>query len=129
MTEERRQSDKEFRKDLLEKLASQGDQYVELCQRVDHLETRLNVIEGDLKDNTFLAEKIAEDTSAIRSLQEDAAAAVRFFCRLAKWWRFLVRYVLLPIGGMIAMPYLIWYWLAHDYTFPIWVQRLFELWK
>lgn len=87
------------------------------------------MIDGDLKDNTFLAEKIAEDTSAIRSLQEDAAAAVRFFCRLAKWWRFLMRYVILPIGGVIATPYLIWYWFAHDYSFPFWVTKFLGVWK
>lgn len=115
MSAERRQSDTEWRKDL--------------CGRVGHLEVQVATLEQGLRANTTLTQQIADDTSWLREVLNEGAGAIRFLCRLAKWWRFTVRYVLLPLAGLIVIPYLIVYWFAHDYTLPLWVQRLLELWK
>lgn len=116
MADERRQSDVKWRD--------------ELTERVDHIDGRLATVEQGLKTNTTITQQIADDTSWLRGVLNDGAGAIRFLCRVAKWWRFGVRYVLLPIGGLIVVPYLIVYWFTHNYTLPLWAARLVELfWK
>jgi hypothetical protein len=129
MAEERRQSDNAWRAAMLLRLGAQDTRLNTLTARVVHIEGEVINIVGGLRANTTLTQQIADDTSALREIQNDAAAAIRFFCRMAKWWRFFLRYVVLPIGGLIAIPYLIVYWFAHDYTLPLWVTKLLEIWK
>jgi hypothetical protein len=113
-----RRKDDPWRESIRVQLVEQGSLYNRLDERVEHLEERVG--------------QIAADTSWLREVLNDAAAAIRLLCRLAKWWRFGIRYVLLPIASLMALPYLlylVWYWFAHDYTLPLWVEKLIALWK
>lgn len=115
MADERRQGDMNWREHISERVAT--------------IEVDIVTLERGLRANTTITQQIADDTSWLREVLKDGAGAIRFFCRVAKWWRFTLRYVLAPIGGVILIPYLVWYWFAHDYTLPLWAMRIFDLWK
>lgn len=101
-----------------------------IAQRLDLVEGEIGTLRQGLQTNTTITQQIADDTSWLREVLKDAAGAIRFLCRLAKWWRFTVRYVLVPVGGLLVIPYLVIYWFSHNYTLPIWAQRVIEIfWK
>ena len=122
MTDERRKLDAQRWAQNEERLHRMEEMLGTLYQRMDGFETSLSA-------NNDLTQRIAEDTEGLRGVMNDAAAGLRLACRIAQWWRFTVRYIVLPIGGLVLTPFLIWYWFTHDYTFPIWVERLVGLFK
>jgi hypothetical protein len=91
--EDRRKSDKAWREAILSRFVEQAALYTKLSERVEDL---------------------AKSTAALVELQRDGESAMRFFCRLAKVWRFILHYVILPLGSVGAAGY----WFFHDYTMP-----------
>jgi putative chitinase len=59
---------------------------------------RLDKQDDAIASNTRITEKVAEDTAFIRSAWTEGITAVRFFCRLAAAWRFLMKQVIVPMG-------------------------------
>lgn len=132
MADERRQSDAKWREAMLLRMGTLETHSNDLAIRVGHVEAELDTLTQSLRITATITQQIADDTSALREIQNEAAAARQFFCRLANLLRGTLKYVVVPIGCLIAIPYLlylVWYWFAHDYTLPIWVQKLIELWK
>ena len=65
-------------------------------------------------------DKVAKGTEDIVGMWNGGVKAVRFFCRLAEAWRFLMRQVLYQFGLPIVLIYGIWYLHDHD-QLPTWI--------
>jgi hypothetical protein len=54
---------------------------------------RLSAQDVAIAENTALTKSVSEDTAFIRAAWAEGNVAVRFFCRLAAAWRFLLKQV------------------------------------
>jgi hypothetical protein len=88
--------------------------------------TRLSQQDVVLASNTALTQQIANDTSAIRNAWSEGIGAIKFFCRLAAAWKFLLRNVLGPIGVPVALLYGCAYYSVHS-SFPPWLKALVNM--
>jgi hypothetical protein len=95
-----------------------------ICLRdeVGDLKARVTGVEEGLSENTQLTSQIAGDTKFLRELLSEARGAIRFLCRIAQAWRFLLRYVVLPALAFV----LLLYYFTHGYQFPEWFKGLAE---
>lgn len=57
----------------------------------------MSAMRTELTENTTTTRKIADDTSFIREAWAEGVAVVRFGCRLAAAWRFVLRNVFVPV--------------------------------
>ncbi|MEI7296578.1 hypothetical protein WCQ02_30930 [Paraburkholderia tropica] len=93
-----------------------------------HVVERLNAQDEAIKENTDLTKSIAEDTAFMRDAWKDGIATVRFFCRLAAAWRFLLKHVAIPVGIPGLLIYALIYYADHG-VMPSWVESAFKLIK
>lgn len=70
--------------------------------------------------------RIDANTSSIVETWNEGAKAVRFFCRLAQAWRFLVRQVAIPVVLPGISIYALWHY-AHYKAFPTWISDVYKL--
>lgn len=83
---------------------------------------------AEIAENTAVTRQVAADTAFMREAWKDGIATVRFFCRLAAAWRFLLRQVVVPVGLPSAFIYALWYY-AHYGTVPGVVADMYKLIK
>lgn len=93
-----------------------------------HVVERLNAQDAAIQENTTLTKSIAADTAFMREAWKDGIATVRFFCRLAAAWRFLLRQVVVPVGLPGVFIYALWYY-AHYGMVPQWIGEMYKLIK
>lgn len=93
-----------------------------------HVVERLNAQDAAIQENTTVTKQVAADTAFMREAWKDGIATVRFFCRLAAAWRFLLRQVVVPVGLPGAFIYALWYY-AHYGTVPGVVSDMYKLIK
>ncbi len=93
-----------------------------------HVVDRLNAQDAAIQENTTLTKKVAEDTAFMREAWKDGIATVRFFCRLAAAWRFLLKHVMLPVGIPGLFLYALIYYADHG-AVPPWIESAFKLIK
>jgi hypothetical protein len=93
-----------------------------------HVVERLNAQDVAIQENTTLTKSIAADTSFMREAWKDGIATVRFFCRLAAAWRFLLRQVVVPVGLPAMFIYALIYYANHG-TVPSLVSEFYKLVK
>lgn len=113
-------------------------------RRFSRLELRLDRSDRDVREHlqkqdgeiADIRTVVSETASAVALIQRDTqsmietwnegARAVRFFCRLAQGWRFLLRQVLIPVGLPAIGVYALWHY-AHYHTFPNWISDVYKL--
>lgn len=93
-----------------------------------HVVERLNAQDAAIQENTTVTKKVAEDTAFMREAWKDGIATVRFFCRLAAAWRFLLRQVVVPVGLPGVFIYALIYYANHG-SMPTWVESAYKLIK
>lgn len=93
-----------------------------------HVVERLNAQDAAIQENTTLTKSIAADTAFMREAWKDGIATVRFFCRLAAAWRFLLRQVVVPVGLPGVFIYALIYYSSHGHM-PDWVESAYKLIK
>jgi hypothetical protein len=83
-------------------------------KRWKRVEDQFNAMNLRLSNQDMAIEKtastvrqVAEDTAFMRQALADGMATVRFFCRLAAAWRFLLKQVFLPIGVPLLLLYVV----------------------
>lgn len=86
---------------------------------------RFEAQEAAITENTEVTKQVAADTAFMREAWKDGIATVRFFCRLAAAWRFLLRQVVVPVGLPSVFLYSLWYYAHFGEVPPI----ASELWK
>jgi hypothetical protein len=106
-------------------------------RRFSRLEARLDRSDRDVREHlqkqdaeiadikTLMADMRA-DTKVIIETWNDGARAVRFFCRLAQAWRFLLRQVAIPVVILVFALYAVLYYAAHGH-FPPWLADTVKL--
>lgn len=108
-------------------------------RRFSRLEQRLNQISQEAKETKAHLQKqdvsIAEVATAVRDIQkntqsmvdtwQDGTHAVKFFCRLAQAWRFVLRQVFLPLGLPGIAIYGVWYY-TEFHRYPTWMADTFK---
>lgn len=106
-------------------------------RRFSRLEQRLNQMDQEVKQHlrqqddkteaiAIAVARIDTNTSSIIETWNEGAKAVRFFCRLAQAWRFLVRQVAIPVVLPGIGLYSLWHY-AHYHAFPAWVSDVYKL--
>jgi hypothetical protein len=104
--------------------------FSKLEQRLEKLDSdvreHLRKQDGQIADIASVAASIQQNTQSIIDTWNDGARAVRFFCRLAQAWRFMLRQVIVPVGLPGIGLYAIWYY-AHFHTFPTWISDVYKL--
>ncbi|QTD88726.1 hypothetical protein [Burkholderia anthina] len=113
-------------------------------RRFSKLEQRLDKSDRDVREHlqkqdgqiADIAAVVSETATAVALIQQntqsiietwnEGARAVRFFCRLAQGWRFLLRQVLIPVGLPGIGVYAVWHY-AHFHTFPNWISDVYKL--
>jgi hypothetical protein len=93
-----------------------------------HVVERLNAQDAAIQENTTLTKSIAADTAFMREAWKDGIATVRFFCRVAAAWRFLLRQVVVPVGLPALFVYALVYYTNHG-QMPHWLEDAFKLLK
>ena len=83
---------------------------------------------AEIAENTAVTRQVAADTAFMREAWKDGIATVRFFCRLAAAWRFLLRQVVVPVGMPGVFIYALWYY-AHYGTVPSFAAEIYKLIK
>jgi hypothetical protein len=129
MANDRRQSDNQFHTKILAQLVENGALHGKTDSRLDEIEARTGILETGLRTMTTMVEQIADDTSFMRGWTKDGAATGRFFCRLAALGRKGFKYVVLPIGVVMVIPYVVyavWHWASHG-SWPWLAQKAIEL--
>lgn len=93
-----------------------------------HVVARLNDQDVAIKENTALTKSIAEDTAFMRTAWAEGLATIRFFCRVAAAWRFILRQVIVPVGLPGVFIYALVYYANHG-QMPSWVESAYKLIK
>lgn len=89
---------------------------------------RFEAQEAAITENTEVTKQVAADTAFMREAWKDGIATVRFFCRLAAAWRFILRQVVVPVGLPGVFLYALWYY-AHYNSVPPWIGDMYKLIK
>ena len=71
-------------------------------------------------------DKVAKGTEDVVAMWNGGVKAVRFFCRLAEAWRFIIRQMALPIGAFFFLVYGLVYLFSNGH-FPLWFGELIKL--
>lgn len=106
-------------------------------RRFSRLEQRLNQMDQEVKQHlrqqddkteaiAIAVTRIDANTSSIIETWAEGAKAVRFFCRVADAWRFLIRQVAVPVVLPGIGLYALWHY-AHYHAFPAWVSDVYKL--
>lgn len=83
---------------------------------------------AEIAENTAVTRQVAADTAFMREAWKDGIATVRFFCRLAAAWRFMLRQVVVPVGLPVLFVYALVYYGNHK-TMPDWIESAYKLIK
>jgi hypothetical protein len=106
-------------------------------RRFSRLEQRLDRSDQEVKQHlrqqddrieaiAIAVARIDTNTSSIIETWNEGAKAVRFFCRVADAWRFLLRQVAIPVALPGMFLYAVWHY-AHYHAFPAWVSDVYKL--
>ena len=93
-----------------------------------HVVERLNAQDVAIQENTALTKSIAEDTAFMRTAWAEGLATIRFFCRVAAAWRFLLRQVVVPVGLPAVFIYALIYYANHGVV-PSFAAEFYKLIK
>lgn len=125
-----RQAEARSRASMEERLKAGDRRFSRLEARLDKSdhETRQHLREQDQKIDalTRVVERVDQNTSSMVDTWNDGARAVRFFCRLAQGWRFVIRQVMLPVVIPLFALYAGGYYYAHGH-FPEWLADTVKL--
>lgn len=106
-------------------------------RRFSRLEQRLDRSDDEVKQHlrqqddkieaiAIAVARIDANTSSIIETWNEGAKAVRFFCRVADAWRFLLRQVAIPVVLPGVGLYALWHY-AHYHAFPVWLSDVYKL--
>ena len=113
-----------------ERLKAGDRRFSRLEARIDRSDTEVrgHLQQQDEKIEAVMSvvARIDKNTSSIIETWNEGAKAVRFFCRVADAWRFLLRQVAVPVVLPGIGLYALWHY-AHYHAFPVWVSDVYKL--
>ncbi|WP_434663420.1 hypothetical protein P5W99_24320 [Paraburkholderia sp. A3BS-1L] len=124
------QADVSPRASVEERLKAGDRRFSKLEQRLEQSDAstkrHLQQQDGEIETIKAIVARIDQNTSSIVETWNDGARAVRFFCRLAQAWRFLLRQVAIPVVIPLFAAYAGLYYAAHGH-FPPWLADTVKL--
>ncbi|MGN6589310.1 MAG: hypothetical protein ACTHKE_03360 [Sphingomicrobium sp.] len=118
------------RASMEERLKAGDRRFSRLEARIDRSDTEVrgHLQQQDEKIEAVMSvvARIDKNTSSIIETWNEGAKAVRFFCRVADAWRFLLRQVAVPVVLPGIGLYALWHY-AHYHAFPVWVSDVYKL--
>lgn len=113
-----------------ERLKAGERRFSRLEQRLDRsdrdVREHLQKQDAEIADIKGLMAEMRADTRSIIETWNDGARAIRFACRLAQGWRFLLRQVAVPVVLPGIGLYAVWHY-AHYHAFPTWISDVYKL--
>jgi hypothetical protein len=118
------------RASMEERLRAGDKRFSRLEARIDksdrEVREHLQQQDTQIADLVALMADVRNDTRAIIETWNEGAKAVRFFCRIAEAWRFLLRQVAIPVVLPGVGLYALWHY-AHYHAFPVWLSDVYKL--
>lgn len=115
-----------------ERLRAGDRRFSRLEARIDRSdqETRQHLHDQDEKIDELVrvVQRVDQNTSSIIETWNDGARAVRFFCRLAQGWRFLLAEVAKPVVIPALIVYAGWYYTRY-HQFPTFITDVYKFAK
>lgn len=112
--------------DEINERLERGDQrFAEIAVALSGITTHLRQQDATMADVAGKLDKVVQGTEDVVSMWNGGVTAVRFFCRLAEAWRFLLRQVFTPIGLPLLALYGLWYY-TEFHRFPEWLSDCFK---
>lgn len=120
------------RASMEERLRAGDRRFSRLEARIDRSdqETRQHLHDQDEKIDELVrvVQRVDQNTSSIIETWNDGARAVRFFCRLAQGWRFLLAEVAKPVVIPALIVYAGWYYTRY-HQFPTFITDVYKFAK
>jgi hypothetical protein len=120
------------RASMEERLKAGDRRFSRLEARIDRSdqETRQHLRSQDEKIDELVrvVQRVDQNTSSIIETWNDGARAVRFFCRLAQGWRFMLTEVAKPVIIPALIVYAGWYY-SRYHQFPTFITDVYKFVK
>jgi hypothetical protein len=109
---------------------NQGDQrFAEVAHALSGITAHLQSQDATMAEVAGKLDKVVDGTDSIVGMWNGGVKTVRFFCRLAEMWTFMLRKVLFPFGSfalVMTILFSAWYYTEYGH-FPAWVSAVFKL--
>ncbi|WP_234775158.1 hypothetical protein [Paraburkholderia tropica] len=113
--------------DVINERLERGDQrFDEVTDALSKITTHLQRQDETMAGLADKLDKVVQGTEDVVSMWNGGVKAVRFFCRMAEAWRFLLKQVFLPIGLPGLALYGLWYY-TEFHRFPSWLADGYKL--
>jgi hypothetical protein len=97
--------------DAIKERLNKGDErFAQVTEALSRITTHLQSQDETMADVVGKLEKVVEGTDSIMGMWNGGVTTVRFFCRLAEAWRFLLRQVAIPVAMPSIGLYAIWHY-------------------
>jgi hypothetical protein len=116
--------------DEINERLERGDQrFTEVAEALSRITTHLQQQDATMADMGGKLDKVMQSTDDVVSMWNGGVKAVRFFCRLAEAWTFLLKKVLFPIGTFAVIVLLLIAFISYHEQghFPVWLADAFKL--
>lgn len=113
--------------DVINERLQRGDErFAEVTEALSRITTHLQSQDATMADVVDKLDKVANGTDAMITMWNGGVKTVRFFCRLAEAWTFLLRKVfipvVLPLAGLWTLIRIV-----HHEALPEWVNAGIKL--
>lgn len=111
--------------EIKERLKDGDQRFTEVAEALSRIATHLHSQDDTMAKMTAKLDTVAKDTADVVTMWNGGVKAVRFFCRCADAWRFVMSEVVRPFWLPVAAVYGIWY--VHEYgRVPLWLIAAFK---
>lgn len=109
-----------------ERLNRGEEKFSEVALALDGIKIHLQSQDAAMSSLSAKIDKTVTGTESIVEMWNGGVTAVRFFCRLAEAWKFMLKQVFGPIGIPVMLLYGFWYY-TEFHKFPDWLNAAFKL--
>ncbi|WCM21344.1 hypothetical protein NDK50_07825 [Paraburkholderia bryophila] len=112
-----------------QRLQKGDERFAEVTDALSRITTHLQSQDATMASLAGKLDKVVDGTDSIVGMWNGGVKTVRFFCRAAEAWTFMLKKVLFPFGSFaLVMTILFSAWSYVEYgRFPEWVSAVFKL--
>jgi hypothetical protein len=113
--------------DVINERLRRGDErFDEVTDALSRITAHLQSQDATMAEMGGKLDKVIQGTDDVVSMWNGGVKAVRFFCRMAEAWRFMLKQIFLPIGLPALALYGLWYYTEY-HRFPAWLADGYKL--
>ncbi len=112
-----------------ERLKRGDERFDEVTEALSRITIHLQSQDATMAGMAAKLDKVVQGTDDVVSMWNGGVKAVRFFCRMAEAWTFLLKRVLFPIGTFSVIVLLLIAFISYrtEGHFPAWLADAFKL--